>query len=259
MENEAVVVPATSPSPAPASGWEAIPEEIRNSSEIKRFEKDGLPALAKGYYELSKLDSGKVRIPDDKTIPEDVDKFYNKLGRPETADKYQWVAPKDIPVNEEVIKSFLPVAHKMGLTNKQLQDAITFEATTGKMLAEKQAADIKKLNDDRFSAYQKEWGDVKTKENIEIAKRIFNKFAPQELKGFMTEDDIVKDPILLKMYADIGRGTLNDTLVQGANVVESAEVPPYPKSPGMYHNDPKWRSWFEKQGYDYSSGTWAKK
>jgi hypothetical protein len=261
MENEAVETQATSPSPAPASGWEAIPEDLRKTSELQRFEKseNRVSELAKSYVELSKLDSGKVKLPDDKTPIEEVEKFYNKLGRPEKVDGYKWTAPKDIPINEEIVKEFLPVAHKYGMTNKQVQAAIEFEAIKGKQLADAREAAIQKLNDDRWETYKKEWGDVKTKENIEISKRMFNKFAPKELKDIMTEDDVIKDPILVNMYANIGRGTLNDVLVQGTPVPTPTEYPPYPKSPGMYHNDPKWRSWFEAQGYDYGSGQWNKK
>jgi hypothetical protein len=80
---------------------------------------------------------------------------------------------------------------------------------------QKQAEQIKKLNDERWSKMKQERGEDGLKEDLEIAKRIFDEFAPDELKALMTKDDIDKDPILVKMYAKIGRLTMDDTLVRG--------------------------------------------
>src|SRR5947209_19762841 len=49
-------------------------------------------ALAKGYIEGQKFVGGSIRLPNDKMKPEETEKawndIYGKLGRPESADKY---------------------------------------------------------------------------------------------------------------------------------------------------------------------------
>lgn len=238
--------------------WDLIPEEIRKTSEIGRFEKGKAPELAKAYLELSKMDSGRVKIPDDKAKPEEWDKFFTKCGRPETPDKYQIKKP-DIAgddYSEEIVKKFAVDAHKAGYTNKQVQAAVDWQVKLGKELKEQQEQQIKQLNDTRWEKYKKEWGEVKTKENIELAKRAFVEVAPEELKELMTVDQIEQDPILVKMYSSFWRKTMDDTLIRGERPKIEEFKPQYPKSPEMYRNDQseegiKARKYFESQGYRY--------
>ena len=52
---------------------------------------------------------------------------YDKLGRPESADKYQLDVKSDIvPLDEGAIKQFAENAHQLGLNNKQAQGILEF-------------------------------------------------------------------------------------------------------------------------------------
>lgn len=270
-ESAAVVVEGTETT-TDNLGWESIPEDLRNSTELKAFEKGKTPALAKSYIELSKSASGKVKIPTDKSTPEEVAKFNLAIGVPEKADGYKVKMPElteqdkqmGITFNPEAAKGFLDVAHKAGYTNTAAQTAIDYQMGIVRQQVAQQIAEVTKLNDDRWTKLKGEWGDVKTTENIELTKRAFNEFAPEELKEIMTVDDAVKDPILVKMYSTIWRKTMNDTLVKGDPTTKVEFVPKYTKSPAMYatmNNEEgiKARAYFESHGYSYATGTQAGK
>jgi len=246
----------------PTKWQDTIPAELKESLFVKdRFVKDETPAnLAKSYVELEKGFHGRVKIPDEKTTEQERNEFYNKLGRPETPDKYELKRPEKLPegmgYDENFEKSMKMLAYNAGLSQSQLSvladgfNKYQSELFTGEIQR------IKQLNDGRWLNYKKEWGETKTTENVEYAKRCFDEFAPKELKELMTRDDVESDPILVAMYSSIWRKTLNDTLVQGQQVKDETHIPRFPNSPEMYRNAPgeegeKARAYFTEKGYKY--------
>ena len=77
----------------------------------------------KTAYEQSKLLGNAVRVPGKDAKPEEVEAFYEKLGRPKTADEYDFQPPESLPENlpydGERAKSFAGLAHKLGLSKAQ--------------------------------------------------------------------------------------------------------------------------------------------
>lgn len=226
-----------------------------------RFKDDKDPSnLAKSYVELEKKMSTKVlKIPDDKSTPEEKTEFYKKMGRPDTADKYELKKPQlpaGMNYDIEFEKSMKEIAHTEGLSQKQLSvlaDKFNeYQVTTFSKMAEAN----RKLNDERWTNLKVMWGENGTKENIELAKRCFDKFAPEELKKIMTRDDVIHDPLLVEMYSTVWRQTIEDTIVRGGNVPEGEYKPQYPDSPQMYAqgDDPesqKARDYFIARGHKY--------
>lgn len=84
----------------------------------KKGWKDPAAAL-KSYRELERtLSQDKVVLPKDDAKPEEWDAVYNRLGRPESPDKY--VMPEG--ADEAAFKALAPALHKAGLSQKQLND-----------------------------------------------------------------------------------------------------------------------------------------
>lgn len=79
--------------------------------------------VVKSAYEQSKLLGNAVRVPGKDAKPEEVEAFYEKLGRPKTADEYDFRPPESLPENlpydGERAKSFAGLAHKIGLSKAQ--------------------------------------------------------------------------------------------------------------------------------------------
>lgn len=55
---------------------------------------------------------------------ENMDDFYNSLGRPEAPDKYTLPEVEGVEFDSNLANAFAPIAHATGLTNKQYQAAI---------------------------------------------------------------------------------------------------------------------------------------
>lgn len=120
------VDPATPPAPPPVADFLAlIPEEIRTEAYFKDI-KD-VPNLATRAFHQSKL----IGVPPDQLIrlaaPDDAagwNAIWNKLGRPDSADKYTLAdpAPETLPkgfnLNPELKTGFAAKAHELGLPQK---------------------------------------------------------------------------------------------------------------------------------------------
>jgi len=179
--------------------------------------------LAKGYFELNnKMSSSEktnLRIPKEGASDEVQDEFWSKVGMPKDADSYNITVPDGVPQNEEFIKSVKQIARKARATQSQFD--VFVEGYTGLQMAELQRVD--KLNEDRWTKFKSEWGEDTTKENINLAKQAFDEIAPEELKALMTRDDVEKDPLLVKMYSNVWRRTLDDSLVKGSTPAKPPE------------------------------------
>ena len=102
---------------------ESLPEEIRGDASLAKFK--NLEDFAKSYKSMETLIGKKtVGLPDQNSSEEDWNRFYNQLGRPDTAEKYVVKRADSVPEemrDPEGTKSFLDTAHKLGLTQKQVE------------------------------------------------------------------------------------------------------------------------------------------
>ena len=74
--------------PAPQVSWKnTISEQFRNDPSIEKFTE--IDALAKSYINATKMiGQDKVAIPNNNSTDDQWNEVYDKLGRPESADKY---------------------------------------------------------------------------------------------------------------------------------------------------------------------------
>jgi len=84
-----------------------------------------MSALVKVHETLERLNStgSKVALPSEHASDEEWAHFYQRLGRPESAEGYEIALPEQIEkagvLNKESLSAFREVAHKAGLTPKQ--------------------------------------------------------------------------------------------------------------------------------------------
>lgn len=64
-----------------------------------------------------------INIPNQYSTQEQIDEFYNKLGRPESPDKYQFKdnLPEGLEIDEKLDSDYRTLAHQIGLTGTQAQ------------------------------------------------------------------------------------------------------------------------------------------
>lgn len=182
---------------------------------------DGLGKLAKQVYAQEKLLGNAIRIPGKDATPEQRNEFLNKLGRPQTADGYEFVPPKELPAelpyDGERAKEFKTFAHSIGLTKEQASavhdwaagNAVKDFQNLSKTKTEQQSA----LASAETAKLVKLWGplDGQTAQaNLEMADRFLEEAGGAEVKkelqqrGLLGEDKTVLSAALAQLFANAG-------------------------------------------------------
>lgn len=197
-----------------------VGQDIANASEVDRFKN---PAeLAKSYVNLSKAYSKKfpentVEIPSADSPPEKLEEFYNKIGRPESPDKYK--APEIDNLDKEALGQFNEFAHKLGLTEKQYEEIIKFDVQRMLSFTENQehqkALSLQEAKQTLRSMFGDEYDF-----NIAAARRVANEFDVDNVK-----DLIGNDYRAVAMLAKIGKKLFAEDDIKGdINGVSAVDV-----------------------------------
>ena len=114
--------------------------------------------FAKSYVELRQ---NSVIIPkDDK--PEAWNEVFNRLGRPEKPDAYKWNHLPDAPPLEEgeveVRNGFGPVAHKLGMTQKQIDGVVQWHDMQRKVGTDAGVARADSVRAANMQVLKQDWG-----------------------------------------------------------------------------------------------------
>jgi hypothetical protein len=118
--------PAAPTNPYPVGDWRhGLPDELRNDDSIKVL--NDVHTLAKSYVHARKaIGANKVALPSKHATEDDIQKFYDELGRP-ALDKYEVQPPKDAKfVDKDTLDKLKPLAHKVGIMPQQLNAILDF-------------------------------------------------------------------------------------------------------------------------------------
>jgi hypothetical protein len=109
-------------------GWKnALPEDLRHEVSLDTFQ--DIPEMVKQYVNAQKMiGKNKIAIPTDNSTPSEWDAFYTALGRPKTKDDYKINIPQGYETlfDETMVNNFKDIAHKCGLSQKQMDMLIDF-------------------------------------------------------------------------------------------------------------------------------------
>jgi len=203
------------PVPTVAKSWkEAIPEDLRNDPNISKFTE--LEALAKSYINATRMiGQDKVAVPNNNSTDDQWNEVYNKLGRPESPDKYKLEIKSDVvPLDDGAIKSFAENAHKLGLNNKQAQGILEFYKESMEGSIQQSRVDTETAQANTEAQLRKEWGrafDDNIKRAGAVAKANMN---PQILDMELKDGTRLGDhPEVIKGFANIANLLSEDKLV----------------------------------------------
>lgn len=177
--------------------------------------------LVKGYENAQKLIGAKgVILPTDKSTPEEVEKFYNSIGRPEKPDGYNFTKIENLhpqlQMTPESEAQFKALVHKHGLTAKQADGLYKdyFGMLNGAMVKKDQEAKASTFEAEK--ALRSEWqGDYD--KNLAGAKRLVDKFGGADAREAFGE--LGNNPQVLKTLANISKHFAEDTFVKGGDPV----------------------------------------
>jgi len=224
-------------------GWRAaLPTDLQNNETLSSFKevKDLGAAhldLTTKYGEATKKASeleGRLKdalfIPGDKATDQERAAFYGKLGRPETADKYDLkrpTLPEGMTYDEAGEKWFRETAHKLNLSAAQA--AALYDEYNGRMGGVIKDIEAKrtKAAQDGLETLKKQWGG-QFDTNMELVKRATAAFLDDESKKFMDESGLGNHPVLVNLFAKLGKAMAEDKFVRGQ---PSGKQP----QPGSFH------------------------
>lgn len=204
-------------------------EENRALVEAKQWKSPD--DAIRSYRELEHHASKALKLPGENATAEDWDKFYSKLGRPESPDKYELklnteAVPQDFPYDETSAIEFRKWAHEAGLTPSQAQalhdkfvghQASAFSATREGMA---------KAEGDAHRALVQAWGDADTsgyKQNVEYLSRAVAQLGLKDslMKGgLLSADGAILDHKVAIAFAKVGKELYGeDTMATNASGV----------------------------------------
>lgn len=204
------------PSVSPESWRSKLSEDLRDNPSLVKFKDES--SLAKSYLELQKtLGSARLEKPSESWTPEQWDKFYNELGRPESADKYAYdekQMPDGLIYDKGMEERFNKIFHKAGLTNKQA--AIIRDEFVG-YRGESHSQMVKAREERAFKESQnlkQEWGD-EYDARMDAAFKTAREFGGQEMAKALADAGMGLDPSLLRAFSKIGMLMNGDKLRSG--------------------------------------------
>ena len=197
------------------SSWkESISEQYRNDPNIEKFTE--IDALAKSYINATKMiGQDKVVIPTNNSTEEAWNDVYDKLGRPESAEKYSLDAKsKVVSLDDNAVKQFAETSHKLGLNNKQAQGLLEFYKTNMEGTAQQAKIDTETAQAQAEQALRSEWGrefDTKVKQAGSLAKA---NIKPEVLDMTLSNGTRLGDhPEIIKGFAKIAGMMAEDKIV----------------------------------------------
>ena len=206
---------AKSDTPITPSSWkESISEEFRSDPSIEKFTE--IDALAKSYINATKMiGQDKIVIPTNNSTEDQWNEVYQKLGRPESADKYQLDAKsKAVPIDENAVKQFAENAHKLGLNNKQAQGILEYYKDSMEGSAQQAQIDVETSQAQSEAELRKEWGRS-FDENIKKAGAVAKANMDGEILELTLADGrrLGDHPAIIKGFANIANLMSEDKMI----------------------------------------------
>ena len=222
------IISPTTEQPKVATSWkEAISEEFRQDPNIEKFTE--IDALAKSYINATQMiGKDKVAVPNKNSTDDQWNEVYDKLGRPESADKYSLNAKSEVvPIDDNAIKQFAENAHQLGLNNKQAQGILEFYKNNMEGMAQQAKVDTETAQAQSTQELRQEWGrefDTNIKKAGALAKANMNpEILDMQLKDGMRLGD---HPEIIKGFAKIAGMMSEDKIVstESENVSSNTDV-----------------------------------
>lgn len=189
-----------------------LPEEYRSDPSLTKYK--NLNELVKGYKSANEMIGKSVRLPDPNN-KEELDRFYNKLGRPEKPEGYKLTEDLKKGASEESIKEFLNRAHQTGMTDKQVEAVLSYNAEL-----EKSKYDKMELERNEAETKLKElWGkdyDYKLSKVGSLLQVYKNKYGADAMDSLVAKaGNNVPFVVMLHDLATMLKGSKEDSHISG--------------------------------------------
>ena len=185
-----------------AEWHDQLPDDLKENASLADFKDVG--GLAKSYIETKAKVGTMTTIPDGRSSEEAWNGLWNKLGRPESADRYEFELPEvqGHTYDEEYIEAFKASAHSLGLTTTQAQGIFNHQmsaiAEQGQEMEDDDVAEIEKAT----AELRTKWGLTYDAQTGAINRAVTNFFNEDDHAGLNAL--IASNSTLAEAFARIG-------------------------------------------------------
>lgn len=194
-----------------------LPADLKADEELGKFSTIG--DLAKHFKELNGKLSGSVKLPTKESKPEEVAAFHAALGRPESAEKYEFEKPKlpdGVSLDKNREAAFRQKSFELGLSQSQANALFNQEIEHSLNTRQTLIDNFKKKSEEAEAKLKAEWGnEYETK--LTKAKTVFDRIAEKE-KGMEAElKQFYSTPTGKRVFAMLSERVLDDAEIKGKN------------------------------------------
>lgn len=215
--------PAGDPPSGGGVDFEATPipsDKYADNPNVSKYKTVG--DLIKGHSEVVKLVGAKgVILPGENAKPEEIEKFYNSIGRPEKPEGYK-LSPienlhPELKITPEAEAGFKALMHKHGIPAKQADGLYKdyFSMVSSSLTKRDEQMGVAKHEAEK--ELRANWGPDYEK-NLNSAKHLIEKFGgPNAREAF---GDLGNNPAVLKTIANIAKKFSEDGFIKGDTVTD---------------------------------------
>ena len=206
------------------SNWSNfIPEDLRGDASFQPFEGKEVGDVFRSFVNAQRMvGSDKVIVPAGKhDTPEVWNGVFNKLGRPQSADGYQFQSPtlpEGMALDPNLEKSFKEVSHFLGILPWQAEGIYKFyNDHTGKAFQDYQtrvSESQRTAMEEATNALKQEYGS-KLDDKLLLAKKVIRTYGgePEKVEKFI--DRFGNDPTVIRTLVKLGELISEDKLKSG--------------------------------------------
>lgn len=205
-----------------AEAWKGLLKDADNLATLKAKGWQSPEDAVKSYRELEVESSkSKLKLPDKDSKPEEVDAFYESLGKPKEAKGYEFkiadTVPEHFPYEEATAEGFKEFAHKTQLLPWQAQALHDWYVDNTVKVYNEELGSYKTRVESAHAAIVKEFGDpegAEYKRNVELADRAVRELGGKDKKALraelielkaITPDGKVMAPQLIMALSRVGK------------------------------------------------------
>lgn len=148
------------------------------------------------------------------------EEVYNRLGRPEKPDGYQFDPLPELvamsPESVEIDQEYAAMAHKAGLTARQARLIRDWFVQKNEQQVRNMVLDRESASERSREALLKQLGsEEKLKEHLGYAKKVLRRFGDESVIEHLEATGLGNDIVLANFLAKVGRAMGEDTLKDG--------------------------------------------
>lgn len=208
-EGQAVEAPEAAEGQAAPNWYDGASDETIGFLQNKGWAEDPLKAID-AYQNLEKFQGVPaeqlLKLPKDMSAEGAMDDIYNRLGRPESADKYEINIPEGIPVDENRLSVAREAAHKFGLNSTQLQGLLEMDTAYQSKLIEDHKRAVEQQQEIEVNNLKQEWGN-NYEERAELGRRFIRDNLPagsDKEQLISSIEGAIGTAATLKLFANAG-------------------------------------------------------